>query len=121
VTLVDPDYAEWLGREEIIAVSEDAEAASRWGDLALDTRTSSLLAFKPDAAAEAARQLAFRSGVVVIDRLRVQGQHVGMIGRAVTLTARKGGYEGGVDVFVLDADETDPGGGTVFLVLRRLA
>lgn len=120
MSLVDPDFAEWLAREEVLAVAADAGAEERWGSLAIDTRTSSPLAFRAAALVEAARQLSFRQGVVVVDRLRVPGRHVGMIGRVVTLTAAKGGYEDGVNVFVLDADETDAGGGTVLLVLMRL-
>lgn len=120
MTLVDPDFAEWLRRDEVLAVAFDSVAATRWGALALDTRTSSPLAFKADAEAEAARQLAFRPGVLAVETLRVPGQHVGMIGRMVRLTASKGGYSAGVDVFVVGADETVSPGGTIFTVLRRL-
>lgn len=120
MTLVDPDFAEWLGREEILAVAFSSVAAERWGDLAIDTRSGSPIAFKNDAIAEAARQLAFRPGPLVIETLRVPGQYVEMIGRVITIRADKGGYQGGIDVFVLGADETEEGGGTIFTVLRRL-
>lgn len=119
MTQVDPDFAEWLGREEVLAVAKDAGAEAKWGAIAIDTQISSPVAFKADAVAEAARQLAFRPGPMDVDVLRVPGQRVDLIGKVVTLTAAKGGYEAGVDVFVLDADETDAGGGTKLVVLKR--
>lgn len=119
MTLVDPDFAEWLGRDEVIAVATNAAAEAKWGAIAIDTAISSPIAFKADAIAEASRQLAFRPGPLDVEKLRVPGQHVGLIGKVVKLTAAKGGYAAGVDVFVLDADETDAGGGTILTVLRR--
>lgn len=120
MTLVDPDFAEWLGSEEISAVASDAASEAKWGALAIDTTISSAIALKADAVAEAARQLAFRPGPLVVETLRVPGLQVGMVGKVVTLTADKGGYAAGVDVFVLGADEIDGMGGTKVTVLRRL-
>lgn len=120
VTQVDPDFAEWLASEEISAIASDAVAAATWGTIAIDTTISSAIALKADAVAEAARQLAFRPGPLVVETLRVPGLQVGMIGKVVTLTADKGGYAGGVDVFVLGADEIDGMGGIKVTVLRRL-
>lgn len=120
MTLVDPDFAEWLASEETTAIASDAAAEAKWGVLAIDTTISSALSLRPDALAEAARQLAFRPGPLVVETLRVPGLQVGMIGRVVTLTADKGGYDEGVDVFVLGADEIDGMGGTKVTVLRRL-
>ncbi len=120
MTLVDPDYAEYLGREEVLATASDAAAAAKWGPIAIDTRISTALVFKADALVEAARQLAFRPGPLAVELLRVPGLHVGLIGEVVTLRAAKGGYAAGDDVFILAADETDPGDGTRFIVLRRL-
>ncbi len=120
MTLVDPDFAEYLGREEVLATSTDAAAAAKWGAIAIDTRISTALAFKADALVEAARQLAFRPGPLAVELLRAPGLHVGLIGEVVTLRAAKGGYDAGVDVFILAADETDPGDGTRFIVLRRM-
>lgn len=120
VTLVDPDFAEWLASEETSAIASDAASEAKWGVLAIDTAISSALALRPDALAEAARQLSFRPGPVAIETLRVPGLQVEMIGKVVTLTADKGGYAAGVDVFVLGADEIDGLGGTKVTVLRRL-
>lgn len=118
MTLVDPNYAAWLQSDELEAAAENADAA-KWGDLAIDTRIATALIYAEDAEDEASRQLAFRPGPLDVEWLRVSGLHVDMIGRVVTLRANKGGYEAGVDVFVLAADETDKVGGTKFLVLRR--
>jgi hypothetical protein len=120
VTLVDPDFAEWLAREDLGAIASDPAAEAKWGALAIDTTISSALALRPDAVAEAARQLAFRPGPMAIETLRVPGLQVGAIGKVVRLTADKGGYAAGVDVFVLGADEIDGTGGTKVTVLRRL-
>lgn len=120
MTLVDPDFAEWLASEENAAVASDPAAETKWGTLAIDTAIASALALKADAVAEAARQLAFRPGPIAIETLRVPGLQVGMIGKVVTLTADKGGYAAGVDVFILGADEIDGAGGTRVTVLRRL-
>lgn len=119
MSAVDGDYATWLQSEASEAVAEDSAAAAKWGDLAIDTRISTPLIYAEDAQDEANRQLAFRPGPLDVEWLRVPGLHVDMIGRVVTLRASKGGYEAGVDVFVIAADETDKVGGTKFLVLRR--
>lgn len=119
MTLVDPDFADWLGSTEVLATATDNPAAAKWGALAIDTRISSPLAFRADALAEAGRQLAFRPGPLDVDILRIPGLHLDLVGKVVTLTAAKGGYDAGVDVFVLAADETDPDGGTKLTVLRR--
>lgn len=120
VSQVDPDFAEWLASEDIAAIASDPAAEAKWGALAIDTTISSALALKADAVAEAARQLAFRPGPTAVETLRVPGLQVGMIGKVLTLTADKGGYAAGVDVFVLNADEIDGVGGTKVTVLRRL-
>ena len=120
MSLVDPDFATWLASEELEAIAADAPAEAKWGSLALDTRISSALAFKADATAEAGRQRTFLAGPLAIETLRVPGLHIGLVGEVVTLTADKGGYAAGVDVFVLGADETEGGGATRLTVLRRL-
>lgn len=121
MALVDPEYAAWLSRDENQAVATSAPAAAKWGALAVDTEISSAIAGKVDADAEAARQLAFM-GVdpPAIERLRVPGNQIGLIGHVVKLHATKAGYAGGLNVFVLFADETSEPGSTVLTVLRRM-
>lgn len=120
VSVVDADFAAWLRSEELTTVAANAGAEAKWGALAIDTQISSPIAFVGDAAAEAARQLAFRPGPLWVDVLRIPGFHVGLIGEVITLRADKGGYAAGVDVFVLGADEIDGDGGTKVTVLRRM-
>ncbi|WP_288990868.1 hypothetical protein [uncultured Sphingopyxis sp.] len=120
MTTVDTEFAAWLASDELTAIAKDAVSDARWGTLAIDTEISSPLAFAGDAAAEAARQLLFRPGPLVIDTLRVPGFQVGVIGEVITLRADKGGYAAGVNVFVLGADEREGDGGTKVTVLRRL-
>lgn len=117
---VDAEFAAWLQSEELISVATDAAAEAKWGAIAIDTRISSPIAFAADAVTEAARQLAFRPGPLVVDVLRIPGLHLELIGEVVTIRAEKAGYQAGVDVFVLGADEIDGDGGTKLTVLRRL-
>ena len=118
--IVDPNFAAWLRREEAVAVAIDTPAVLKWGALAVDTRISSPLAVKADAEAEAVRQFQFMAGPSAIETLRVDGQRGDLIGRVVTLTAPKGGYAAGLNVFVIGFDETASPGGTILTVLRRL-
>lgn len=120
MALVDPDFAEWLGRAELTAIATVAGADATWGGLAIDTRISSPLALKTDAIVEAGRQSAFRPCPLAVDRLLVPGQRVDLLGRVVTLTAEGGGYSAPVDVFVLAVDEGDEAGSTRLTVLRRM-
>lgn len=120
MSLVDADFAEWLRSEALMARAVDAPTDAKWGALAIDTRISSALALKVDADAEAVRQLAFLTGPPVVETLRVEGKQIGLLGRVVTLRTATGDYAGGVQVFVLGADESEQGGGTRLTVLRRL-
>lgn len=120
MAVVDPQFAAWLRSEELLAVATNAAAAAKWGAIALDSRISSAIALKADADAEAARQLAFVGvGPIGVDALLVPGNQIELIGRVVKLTADKGGYAAGIDVFVLHADEAETGF-TKLIVLRRL-
>lgn len=120
MTLVDQNFATWLASEEALALAEDAAIAGKWGSIGVDARISSPIAVASDAEAEATRQLAFLAGPKAIETVRVPGEQAGLIGRVVTIHAEMGGYAGGVDVFVLAADESDGDGGTKLTVLRRL-
>lgn len=120
MTTVDPDFATWLQRDELSALSSSAATEAKWGALAADATISSPLADKADAADEAARQLEFLSGPLAIETLRVPGQRADLLGRVVSLVASKGGYANGPSVFVIGADETDAAGSTKLTVLRRM-
>lgn len=121
MALVDPDFAEWLGRAENRAIATAPQIGDMWAALGLDTEISSPLAFKNDGQAEAQRQLAFRSGPAAVERLDVPGARADLIGRVVTLKTGEGAYAEGRDVFVIGVDETEVPGRTMLSVIRRLA
>lgn len=109
--------AEWLGSEATKASAVSAPAAA-WANDAATRDTISAFANKADADAEAARQIAFLEGPRVTDILSVAGQRHDLIGRPVTLRSAGMGYDAGVTVFVLSAEEAD--GRTNLTVIRRL-
>ena len=111
--LVPSPTAAWLQSPELLA---EASGPAGWGTSARDSRVGSPLAAQADAQAEAARQAAFLGPAAFRDRVRVEGQRLDLIGRAVPLA-----IDGGAAVacFVLAAAELDDGG-TELTVLRRL-
>lgn len=117
---VDAGFARWLKEGVIFAPAEDAAAAAKWGSLARSTDIVSALADEAGAQAEAARQLAFLAGPIAIDRHLVAGSRFDLIGQAVTIAGDRLGYEAGVTVFVIGAEEAAGTDQTTLTVLRRL-
>lgn len=113
---VDPSFADWLRSPALVSV---ASAASSFGPLAQSSAITSPLAIKADADAEATRQIDFLGAPRVVDKLRIAGRRVDLIGKAVTLTTDHEGYRTGTAVFVIGAEELDDGG-TSLSVVRRL-
>lgn len=118
--LVDPVYAQWLIAEARWQVSADAALMARWGADALITQRVTTIATQTDAAAEAVRQLAFLGGPLVIDEHMLLGAWASAIGTVITLTIDQLGYNAGVDVFVIGADDNVATGTSTVTVLRRL-
>lgn len=118
---VDPEFARWLreGVSHAAAADEGIEAA--WGELAVETSITSPLALQADAEDEAERQLALLAPPSAPEIHDVPGRQAGLIGRTVTITVNALGYDTGLDVLVLEADETSRPGRTLLTVLRRLA
>lgn len=117
---VDAGFARWLREGVLFAPATDAAAAARWGDSARASDVVSGLATQAGAQAEAARQLGFLGGPLVIDEHYVAGARIDLVGSAVRLTADRLGYEAGADVFVIEAEELDQTDQTRLVVLRRL-
>lgn len=117
---VDPLFAQWLMADGLWEVSEEATLKARWGDKALTTSRMTTIATKADAEAEAARQLAFMGPVAAIDQHTLKGSWRQLRGRVVTLTSDRLGYQAGVDVFVLGAEDELSTGLSRVTVLRRL-
>lgn len=117
---VDPVFAQWLQAEGLWQVSEDAVLRARWTDKALTTSRMTTIALKADATAEGARQLAFLGPVSVIDEHLLIGEWRDRRGQVITLTSGKLGYNAGIDVFVLGAEDDRAAGTSRVTVLRRL-
>lgn len=120
MTAVDPVYAQWLQSEALQALSESAPLRGRWGNDALTTKRMTTLATKADAMAEGARQLAFLGGPLVVDEHLLLGEWRDRIGQVITLTISQLGYDGGVAVFVIGAQDNRAAGTSTVTVLRRL-
>lgn len=120
MTAVDPVYAQWLQSEGLWQVSEDGTLKGRWGDMAQTSERMTTIAQKTDAAAEAVRQLAFLGGPLVIDEHVLVGEWGAYLGRVVTLTVDRLGYDSGVDVFVIGAEDDRAAGTSRVTVVRRL-
>lgn len=120
MTAVDPVFAQWLQADGKWHVQDDAARKGRWGATALVTTRMTTLAEAADAEAEAARQLAFMGGPLVEDEHQLMGTWADCLGQIVTLDSERLGYAGGVDVFVIGAEDNRATGLSRVTVLRRL-
>lgn len=117
-----PDSAivAWLKAGALYAPSTDAALGAAWGTDAIETDIVSCLALTGAAATEAGRQQAFLGGPIAIERHNVPGLHQALIGRPVTITITRLGYDAGLNVFVIGAEETKDVERTELIVLRKL-
>lgn len=120
MAIVDPIFAQWLQAEGLWLLAEDGTLRTRWGTTALTTERMTTIATYSDAAAEATRQLAFLGPLAVIDEHLLVGAWADYRGQVITLTVDRLGYDGGVDVFVLGAEDDRSSGTSRVTVLRRL-
>lgn len=122
MSTVDPLYAQWLMAEALWQSSSDDAVVARWGSTAQTTTRTTTIATRADAAAEAARQLAFLggNGPLVVDEHQVEGAWCQYLGRIVTLTIAQLGYDAGLDVFVIGAEDNAATGLSTLTVIRRL-
>lgn len=117
---VDSGYAAWLKTDARYATATVAGASAAWGDKALDSKIISPLANQSDAVTEGAAQAAFLAGPLARDSVVVPGLRKDLLGRLVTITADRLGYEAGADVFVIGVRESDSSRMTTLTVLKRL-
>ena len=117
---VDTLFAEWLQADGLWLVSEDAASIARWGDTAITSERMTSIALKADADAEADRQLIFLRGPLVIDEHLLKGEWSAYRGQVITLTCARLGYDAGVAVYVLGAQDDRSTGLSTVTVLRRL-
>lgn len=118
---VDADFAEWLGKEALYTSLANAGLAAGLLDSAIESEIVSPLAIKAAADSEVSRQLTMVGGPLALDRHVVKGQRRDLLGRCITLVEPGGsfGYNPGVSVFVVSADEQDDNL-TVLEVVRSL-
>jgi DNA-binding transcriptional regulator LsrR (DeoR family) len=117
---VDAAVVRWLKEGAIYELASDASTVTKYGAVARETSVMSPLALTAGAAAEAARQVAFLSGPLVVDTHLVKGLRSDLIGQPVTITTARLGYDAGLVVFVIGVAERDETDQTVLTVLRKL-
>lgn len=122
MTAVDPIYAQWLMADALWQVSADATLNTRWGASAQTTERVTTIATEADAAAEAARQIAFLggNGPLAIEEHELVGEWASYLGRIITLTIDRLGYDAGLAVFVIGAQDNRATGTSTVTVIRRL-
>jgi hypothetical protein len=118
---VDAETIVWLKEGVLWSPTTDAGVASAFGNDALETDIVSCLALASDAAVESARQQGFLEGPLAVEVLTgIKGQRADLIGRPVTITCDRLGYNSGLTVFVIDVQEQEGTDRTTLKVLRRL-
>lgn len=120
MTVADPLFAQWLQAEGLWSVVEEPTLRERWGDTALTSERMTTIALKPDAEAEAARQLGFMGGPVVTEEHALRGEWAAYLGQVITITIDQLGYDAGIEVFVLNVEDDRSTGVSRVTVLRRL-
>ncbi|MDT7533725.1 hypothetical protein OVY48_09845 [Sphingobium sp. SA2] len=122
MTTVDPVYAQWLMADTLWTLATDTVGAARWGTSGLTKERPTTIATRADAEAEAARQLAFMGagGPMALDSHLLPGRWEPVRGQVITIHGNRLGYAGGVDVFLLSADDVLAAGTSRVTVLRRL-
>lgn len=117
--LVGAAFAEWLRSPELVEVAVRPEVTGPWGALAADSRVSSPLALRADAASEGVRQLGFLGYAMAVETIEVTGWHSAAVGLCRRINAPVAEYVGGPAVFVVAADERETGT-TLLTVLRKV-
>jgi hypothetical protein len=117
---VDAGYGQYLKSPARFTTAFISGSAGTWGTKAVNSGIMSPIALKADADAEVVRQAQFLTGPIARDVHVVAGQQAALIGRLVTITNSKLGYEGGADVFVIGAVEDETADKTTLTVLRRV-
>lgn len=117
--LVASTLAEWLRSAELVEQVDDGAILAAWGDLATDSRASSPLALRADAATEASRQLQFLDSPLAVETIEVAGRHSQLVGQSRRIDGDIADYAAAPSVFVIGAEERD-GGTTLLTVLRKV-
>jgi hypothetical protein len=114
-------FAEWLRAPALYMTAADAGTAAAWGDDAPTSERITPLANSADADAEAVRQRTFMGVPMAREVHAIKGRFAPYIGKVITITVERLGYDAGVQVFVLGAQDDLATGLSQVTVLRKLA
>lgn len=114
-------YAEWLRSPALYMTAADGTTAANWGDDAPTSERLTALSNSGDADTEAARQRTFMGVPMAKEVHNVVGRFAPYIGKVITLTVARLGYDAGVEVLVLGAQDDLSTGLSQVTVLRKLA
>lgn len=117
---VDAGIVGWLKNGAEYASSTDGAFATAWDVEAVETEIVSPLALAADAATEAALQQAFLEGPLAVEKHDVTGLRSDLVGQCITITISALGYDAGLAVFVIAAEESASVKRTTLTVLRKL-
>jgi len=117
---VDPAFASWLKSDARYVSATVAGADGKWSAVAGDSDVITPLATQADARTVAAAQATALQGPLVRDVVTVPGLLGGLIGQCVRINGDRLGYEGGANVFVVGASESDGPQVTTLTVLKAL-
>jgi hypothetical protein len=117
---IDPVFAQWLQDDRLRAVMSNQALTERWGNRALTAERMTCIALRADAIAEAVRRLNFFGVPLGVDEHVLKGQYASLLGRVITLTIKKLGYENGADVLLIGVEDDLSTGICKATVLRRL-
>lgn len=118
---VDPIFAQWLMAPALWQVFPDATIKTRWGTSAQTTERVTTIATATQAALEAARQITFLGGSpLAIDEHELVGAWAQYLGQMIMLTIDRLGYDAGLNVFVIGAQDNRAAGTSTVTVIRRL-
>lgn len=113
-------YAEWLQAECLFSESTDAAIAAAWGEDAPTSETITALASLAAAQTESDRQQDFLGRALAIDTHDMVGKFAQLIGKAITITGPRLGYDAGVVCLVLGSIDDLARGVAKVTVLRVL-
>lgn len=121
MTIPTVTFAEWLRSPALYVTATDATTAANWGEDAPTSERTTALAVSGDADTEAARQRTFMGVPMAKEVHAIVGRFAPYIGKVITLTVARLGYDAGVDVLVLGANDDLATGLSQVTVLRKLA
>lgn len=114
-------FAEWLRSPALYMTAADATTAANWGDDAPTSERITALSNSGDTDTEAGRQRTFMGLPMAKEVHQIAGRFAPYIGKVITLTLDRLGYDAGVAVLVLGAADDLATGLSQVTVLRRLA